>query len=424
MSDSRVPAVGGQRTIPAPDPIAEAYLLLGLRLDVHDAGVIDAYFGPAALKATVDMEPTRSLARLGEDAHALREEIDREVADPARRRWLAAQIDAIVARIAVLAGDPMPYVEQVERSFDIHPLERPIATLDAAADTLDATLPGEGTVATRLAAFDERVTLRPDAVERVGGRMIEVLRERARPRFGLPDGESLRFGLVRDQTWSAYCWYDGGLHSRIDMNTDLPIRAPQLLDVLGHETYAGHHAESISKDVGLIEGQGDLEHSLLLLIGPQALMSEGLAEVGPAVLLSDEVRLEVLTGALLDGGPTADRAAARDLAELALAIRRPRDRLSDATVGAALHRWADGATTAQTIDYLETVGRMAPDRAAKLTSFIEHPRTQTYVHVYHEGEPLLAAWVEAAPDGDRDARFRRLLREPLTPSAIRADLAV
>jgi hypothetical protein len=48
---------------------------------------------------------------------------------------------------------------------------------------------------------------------------------------------------------------------------------------------------------------------------------------------------------------------------------------------------------------------------------------RTYIHVYFEGEPLLRRWVDAAPDGDRDARFRRLLREQLTPGGIATELA-
>lgn len=35
-----VPAVGGARTVPAPDPVARDYLLLGLRLDQHIAVTI------------------------------------------------------------------------------------------------------------------------------------------------------------------------------------------------------------------------------------------------------------------------------------------------------------------------------------------------------------------------------------------------
>ena len=101
----RVPAVGGQRTVPAPDPVARDYILLGLRLDQHIPGLVDGYFGPAELKAQVDMEQLRSPARLREDAPALRDRLPAEVAEPARRAWLDVQLVALETQAAVLAGD-------------------------------------------------------------------------------------------------------------------------------------------------------------------------------------------------------------------------------------------------------------------------------------------------------------------------------
>ena len=65
----------------------------------------------------------------------------------------------------------------------------------------------------------------------------------------------------------------------------------------------------------------------------------------------------------------------------------------------------------------------APETAAKRLQFIEHPLWRTYVFVYTEGEALLRRWLDAAPAGERAARFGRLLREPLTPVAIEAEIA-
>jgi hypothetical protein len=51
----RVPALGGVRQVPEPDAIARDYLLLALRLDQRMPGLVDGYFGPADLKARVDL---------------------------------------------------------------------------------------------------------------------------------------------------------------------------------------------------------------------------------------------------------------------------------------------------------------------------------------------------------------------------------
>ncbi|MEX1170595.1 MAG: hypothetical protein WEE50_10680, partial [Chloroflexota bacterium] len=80
-----VPAVGGTRTVPPPDPIARDYLLLALRLDQHIPGLVDGYFGPADLKAAVDTGQLRSPARLRDDAAALRDRLATEVPEDDRR---------------------------------------------------------------------------------------------------------------------------------------------------------------------------------------------------------------------------------------------------------------------------------------------------------------------------------------------------
>ena len=59
-AERRVPAVGGTRTVPEPDAIAIDHLLLGLRTDQHVPGLVDAYHGPASLKAQVELEAKRA----------------------------------------------------------------------------------------------------------------------------------------------------------------------------------------------------------------------------------------------------------------------------------------------------------------------------------------------------------------------------
>ncbi|MBM4408390.1 MAG: hypothetical protein FJ038_07305 [Chloroflexi bacterium] len=414
------PAMGGDRLLPEPDPIAREYLLLGLRLGQHIPGLVDGYFGPADLKAQVDMEQLRTPSRLTADAAALRERVAAEVRPgaPQRADWLTAQAVALETQARALAGEALPYLDHVERCFDFRPQRRPDEAFRKAAATLDALLPGAGTVGERLAALDRNLTVPVDRVPDVANRLVERFRSRAAAAFGLPSGERLRIALVRDQPWSGYNWYEGGLRSRVDLNLDLPIRAPDLVHVIAHETYPGHHLEHAWKEADLVVAQGRLEASILLINTPECLISEGLADLGARLVAGPDVAAGILADVLAWAG-LAPPTSTENLIEIA-ALRRG---LGAIAVNAALMRHEELLPHEAVRDYLVTVGLMAPERAEKRLSFIEHPLWRTYVFVYSEGEALLRTWLERAPTDEQPARFGRLLHEQLTPSAVQLDVA-
>jgi hypothetical protein len=417
-------AAGGQRQIPVPDPVARDYLLLALRLDQHVPGLIDAYYGPADLKARVDMESLRSAAELADDADALRGRLEDEVAEPDRRDWLGAQLVALATQARALAGDELPYLEHLGRCFTVQPVRRDDALFEASALELEELLPGSAPLAERLADWDARFEIPVERLPAVVDWLVARYRARAADLFGIPDDGDLRVSLVRDQPWGAYNWYDGGLRSRVDINTDLPIRAADLVHAVAHETYPGHHLEHAWKEINLVERHRRMEASVLLINTPECLVSEGLADVGRTFVApldeTPDLLVELYERAAI---PIAtDAVAARDAATRTAAMTAPRRRLAETRVNAALMRHSDGVSHDEVLAYLERVGRFAPAPAAKRLEFIEHPLWRTYVFVYHEGEALLERWLDAVAPEDRVARFGRLLREELTPRAIAAEI--
>ncbi len=423
-SADRVPAVGGERQVPAPDAIARDYLLLALRLDQHIDGLVDGYFGPAELKALVETEQLRAPARLADDAAMLIARLPNEVEDDVRRDWLNAQIVALKTQAAALAGDSLPYLDHVSRCFAWTPTRRDDERFDEAAGVLEELLPGAEPLAERLAAWDARFEIPLDRLPAIVDWLVGLFRERASALFGVPEGENLRVSLVRNQPWTGYNWYDGGLRSRVDLNTDLPVRAPDLVHTVAHETFPGHHLEHAWKEADLVEGQGRLEASVLLINTPECLVSEGLADLGRTFASPPQGDADLLVELYSRAGlPIAsDPSAARDAAERTVAMAPLRRRLSEVRVNAALMRHADGASHDETLAYLERVGRLAPALAAKRLEFIEHPLWRTYIFVYHEGEALLRRWLDGLPEAERPARFGRLLHEQLTPTAIATEI--
>ena len=160
-------AVGGERQVPVPDPVARDYLLLGLRLDQHIPGLVDAYFGPADLKARVDIESLRAPAALADDAEALRARLPDEVSEPDRREWLDAQL--VPSRHTPAPSAAWNCRTRIS-SNAFSPGGRCAATTPrsrTAAATLDALLPGPEPLADRLAAWDARFRIPPDRLPAV-----------------------------------------------------------------------------------------------------------------------------------------------------------------------------------------------------------------------------------------------------------------
>jgi hypothetical protein len=270
--------------------------------------------------------------------------------------------------------------------------------------------------------WDAQFVIPRDRLLDVARWLAARFRTRAASLFGLPEGEDLRISLVTGQPWSAYNWYDGGRRSRVDINTDLPNRAPELLNQIAHEAYPGHHLEHAWKEADLVDRAGQLESSILLINTPECLMSEGLANLGRifAVPAADHIDLlaEVIERAGL--AIVRDPAAARDAAERSRSIAVHRQTLSAIRGNAAILRHADGRSHEQVETYLRDVGRFSAPVAAKRLEFIEHPLWRTYVFVYADGEELLGRWLAAVPEAERVRRFGRLLHEQLTPAAVTA----
>ncbi len=417
-----VSAMGGTRSVPAPDPVATDYLLLALRLDQHIPGLIDGYFGPASIKSKVDMEQVHPPARLRDDAAALRERVAREVAEPDRQAWLDAQLTALETQAAVLAGDPVPYLDLVERCMGMTPTRHGDAVFTAARATIDELLPGDAPLAERIAAWDKTLEIGVDRLPDVIDWLVARFRAAAAQAFGLPAGEDLRVSLVTNQPWGAYNWFDGGGRSRVDVNTDVPVRASGLPRTVAHETYPGHHLEHASKEAELVDGRGWLEASVLLINTPECVISEGLANLGAMFVMPPAETADLLAECFDRAGLAIgrDRSAARAAAERCVALAPARHALDAIRGDAALLRHGDGRSHAEVLAYLSDVGGYAPNVAAKRLEFIEHPLWRTYVFVYADGEALLRRWLEVVPPDERVARFGRLLREPLTPASILA----
>jgi hypothetical protein len=411
---------GGDQSPVAPplDALARDYLLLALAAGNQFDGVVDAYYGPPELRAAADAR-TSTPAELATQAAALRGRVLADEPDAQRRDWLDRQLVALETILRRLAGEEIGYLEEVERCFDIAPAATPDDVYDGAFAALEELLPAGDNLAERVEQRGRRLTIPIERLPAVVDWLVKELRTASLRHFPAPVGEELAISLVSGQPWSAYNWYDGSLSSRIEINTDLPVRAGGLIGTLSHECFPGHHLEHAWKEQRLYREQGRAEASVLLINTPEAYISEGLAELGESLIIDREQWTALLAGVCARAGLELSTDELAGQWQISQAL----DALHGVGSDAALLLHHQRRPREEVIDFIERRALRTRMQAEQTLGFIDHPLWRTYVFCYAGGKRLLTEWCAAAgePAAQRD-RFLRLLTEQLTPSGIAAEL--
>ena len=387
------------------DPTVERYLEVGLRLGRHLDGLVDAYFGPAELKARVESEQMRELPALVADVRALVGDLDAGDGDlgPTRRRWLRAQAAGLHTAARQLAGEKVAFLDEVESCYGVRPTFVHHDVLAEAHRRLDGALPGSGPLAERYNTWRTSHLMTAEQLTVAVHTLADAFRERTEATFGLPEGEHVEFELVSNQPWSGFNYYEGGLQSRVAINTDLPIASTSIGHLIAHEAYPGHHTEHCRKEVGLVRRRKQMEEAIFLVGTPQCLLAEGLADLALEALLGPAN--EPILAELLH--PLGIRYDTEVVAAVALAG----EALSAVRGNAALLLHDRRRPEEEAVEELERWGLLSHERAVKSISFLTHPTWRAYIFCYVEGLPLCRSFV----GGDR-ARFERLLTEQFVPA--------
>lgn len=371
------------------DSHAERYLRLGLQLGRHADDIVDAYFGPPELKAAVDAADPVDPARLASSAEELRGELG--------DGWLRDQVSGVHAYAEVLAGASRPYADEVEACYLLRPRRTDEAVFAEVHERLEQLLPGPGALAGRYDAFRKSSFVPRERIEQVTGEVIETARRCTRELVELPDGEGVDLEIVHDVPWMGYCEYVGGLRSRISINGDLSLSFIDLVRLVIHETYPGHHVERSLKDELLVRGRGLLEESIVLLPTPQSVIAEGIATIAPSVLLDRTP--EAFAG-------VADAAGIEIDFPRAVAVESALEEAGWVELNAAHMLYADGRSEDEVRAYFERWALLDAEFSAHAVRFLRGTPSRSYVVCYPAGRELCAAYVAGDP-----ARFRRLLSE-------------
>jgi hypothetical protein len=401
------------------DSAARDYVRLQLAIGEKEDGYIDAYYGPESLRAEGKAIAARSdLSALRRRAEALRARVQRlgaqSAAEPARRsRFLAAQLTAAVTRLRMLQGEKLSFQDEALSLFGVRPQLKPVTAYDPVLARIDKLIPGKGSLAERVDAYQDRFLIAPDRLKPVFDASIAGCKARTERFIKLPRGENFTLAFVTGKSWGGYNYYLGNYKSRIEVNTDLPIRIGRAVDIGCHEGYPGHHLLNSLLEQRLTRGRGWVEFSIYPLFSPQSLIAEGSANYGVRLAFpgAQKAAFEAARLYPLAGLPTAEAArydaladSIKDLSGALLTIDRD---FLDGRIGEK-----------RAIELIRKYSLVSEERAKHSLFFVKQYRS--YVINYGLGEDMVRRDVESRrTPAARWKRFEQIVSQPTLPSDLK-----
>lgn len=392
--------------------LGEQFVRLALAIDEHMPGYVDAYFGPEEWKVQAKQAGKLPLSELVHQTNQLATDIfQANSLSPQRKDYLARHIIAMQMSLRLLSGEKVSLADEVEAIYDVRPAWKDEADFEEAHKLLDEVLPSGDSLKERTLEWERSIEIPIEKVKELLPIIVRRLRTITNQKFNLPDGESFTVEFVSNQPWSAYNWYLGNFHSRIDINTDLPFRVNFLPALMAHEGYPGHHTDLTIKERLLVQSLKYYEFTVNLINAPSAVMAEGIATTALRTIMTDDELEEWFREELLpvSGLSHVDPKSI-------LAISKAGRKLNGIAGNAAFMLHDQHKSEEEICQYLQGYGLSTEEEARHMISFLSNPLYRSYIFTYHVGYDLFEKLFR---NGDRDRYFQRLIEEPVTPSQVR-----
>lgn len=397
--------------------IAQSFVQLSLEAGAHEDGYIDAYYGPAEWQQAALANP-RPVATLAKDAREIIHRLDGlrshyagRPLETQRIRALRAQLIAAETRLHMMQGQRFSFLDEAERLFGVRPALKPLESYDPLLKKLDQSVAGTGPLPDRIEAMAARYTISKEHLQPVFERAIALCRAKSAQHIPMPDGESFALAFVTDKSWSGYNYYQGNFHSKIDVNTDFPIRLPRAIDLGCHEGYPGHHLLNMKLEQNLVRGRGWQEYSVYPLYSPLSFIAEGSANYGIRLAFPADSKKQIEQRMLM---PLAHLPA--DSSDIYWQVQEGLAAISGARMTIA-QQYLDGEIDRATaVSLSQKYLALTPERADQSIRFTEQYRS--YVINYGLGETLVRNFVEAggANEARKWQRMAAIISEPTLPA--------
>ncbi len=402
--------------------IAESYVKLAFSLGQYDKDYVDGYFGSNRLK-TEALKDTLNLEQIIEYSDELLSSLDNLDKDrqtdssiAIRSDYLKALILAMKTRAEIKTGKKITFDKESELVYDVVTPTYSLDYYSSILKTIDTLLPaGEGSINERWNAFRKKFIIPKEKLDTIFKVAIAECRTRTKKHIAMPENESFNFELVGNKPWGAYNWFKGGGKSLIQINVSMPIYIDRIIDYACHEGYPGHHVYHSLHESILFKKNGWVEHSMIALFSPTAILSEGLANFGINVAFTKEEKLNYEKNTLCKiAGINPDGI------ERYYKILEQKNKLRYAGIEAA-RRYLDGKITKQqAVNFLMKYQLRTQAEAENSISFFETYRS--YVISYSIGVDMLKEYfsaMEATTPEQKWALYYKLLANPILPKDIR-----
>ncbi len=380
---------------PATSPVddaAQAYLHLVAQLTAQDArsasgdstsDVAPSAAPPGTAPLSFDDIATRARTTASTLASAATD------SSRARRDWLVAHLTAVSTRASMKAGAHFTLDQELTGLFGLaFPAPASGTALEATRAELVLRLPGIGSPAARLDAYEREVLIPAGRVPRVFERALEECRAQTRRMLTLPGAESVSVTYVRGEPWSAFSTYLGVGQSRIDVNLSFPLTVDRTLELACHEGYPGHHVINLLRERRAKSDRPELQ--AIPLFSPESFASEAAATTAASLVFTGAERLAFERDVLF---PLAGLAP--QLAESHHTVARLVDGLAPA-IEDSLVRHLGG-----TLGYVETLW------ALQEQALMHHPEaTLRFVNEFR-GFALAYTWAKGRAGGPGSDANRR-----------------
>lgn len=394
--------------------LASSYVKLVLAVGMHDPFYVDAYYGPELWRKECQLSPLETLeidlksVLIALDAITLQHVDDKLIL---RQEFLRKQLDSVGYYIRHLQGERGSFDVESLGLYDTQANKLSLEYFDSVLVELAGLLPGKGPLAERFEAFRAGFIVPQNRVPQVFEAAVEKARLLTGAHISLPESESFSIEFVNNKIWTAYNWYQGSYQSLIQLNQDQPLYIERCLELASHEGYPGHHVFNLLQEQDLVRNEQWIEYAIYPLYSPISFLSEGSANYGLRLIMSEDEVVEFERDYLM---PLAGVKGDIERYHRVLACFKTLAYLDNLVC----EQLTDGHISVSDAEcLLRNYGLYSESRARQRVKF--YLSNRAYVINYNHGEESVARWVERGGNTTLEERWKRfeiLLRRPLTAS--------